>query len=246
VVFCISVCRVLIHLWTNTVLELTYDYLSQACTVHHPKLVEFFLKHGADANLQSGAVDQHKTPLMFSAQLLRDNCEHVVENSEEMLQKVNSLFELKYPNYRDEWIKSNRILLDYSAQPYQVDDTMTSSAIIAASQDVPTVLLEMLRYSAKKKMNIGINNVNGSLNSVLMLAVQIFSGRYENDKENQKDYEEAIEGMLKLGSDVNMRNREQQSALMIALQKRGIKPIVNALLTNSVNEIKYSVCNKGI
>lgn len=219
---------------------------TQACTIHHPNLVEFFLKRGADANLQSGATYQHETPMMISAQRLPDNYDHVVENSKEMLQKVNALFDLKYPNYHDEWIKSNNILLDYKAQPFQVNDNMTSSAMIAARQDAPTVLLNMLRYSAKKKMNIGINSVNGSLNSVLMLAVHIFSERYDKDKDNQKDYAEAIASMLQLGSDINMRNREQQSALMIALQGKGLKSIVNALLTESVSDIKYSVCNKGI
>jgi ankyrin repeat protein len=219
---------------------------TQACAIHHPKLVEFFLKHGADANLQSGATYQHETPMMISAQRLPDNYDHVVQNSKEMLQKVNALFDLKYPNYHDEWIETNNILLDYKAQPFQVNDNMTSSAMIAARQGAPTVLLNMLRYSAKKKMNIGINSVDGSLNSVLMLAVHIFSERYEDDKDNQKDYVEAIASMLQLGSDINMRNREQQSALMIALEGNGVKSIVNALLTKSVNDIKYSVCNKGI
>lgn len=184
--------------------------------------------------------------MMISAQRLPDNYDHVVQNSEEMLQKVNALFDLKYPDYQEEWVDSNDILLEYNAQPFQVNDNMISSAMIAAKQNAPTVLLNMLRYAAKKKMNIGINNVDESLNSVLMLSVHTFSERYEKDKENQKDYAEAIASMLQLGSDINIRNREQQSALMIALQRKGVKSIVNALLTKSVNDIKHSFCNKGI
>jgi ankyrin repeat protein len=183
---------------------------------------------------------------MFSARQIPENYDHLESNTKEMIEKVNTMFDLKYPDYSDEWVKSNRILLDIGIQPYQIDDKMESAAMVIARQDNPSVFLDMLRSSAKKQMTIGINNVDSNLNSVLMLAVEIFSKRYEDDKVNQKDYEEAISGMLQLGSDVNMRNRQQHSALMIAVKENGIKPIVHAILTKSAGDIKYSACNKGM
>jgi ankyrin repeat protein len=202
------------------------------------------LINGADANLESGPLDDRKTPIMFCANLTPENNDHVPNVTTETLEKLKAQYDIHYPDFPDQWLQSNSQLLMCGAQPYQTDAKQVSAAMTAAHPNHPNVLLEMLTMAEMNEITIGINNTNESQNSLLMVVVKAFSETFNFKKAERNDYLKAISSLLRQGSDPNLRNRKQLSALMIAAQ-HSVTKIVHTLVTKSILPLDYSLCNES-
>jgi ankyrin repeat protein len=190
-------------------------------------------------------MDSHKTPIMFSALLTPDNYDHVTKVTTEELEKLHAHYIIQYPDFPNDWFKTNTKLLEFGARTYQVDDKLTSAAMAATQQKHTSVLMQMLRSAEENHLTIGINNLDENHNTVLMLAVQAFSLHFSTQKkEQQEERVEAICSLLRQGSDINLRNKKSLSALMLAVQLGNI-PIIQALVSKCSVPIDYSICNSG-